>query len=340
MKAIIIFLFCLVFISFCQDTKLNSETFENHYSMVELINKLDVGWKAKFHPKFAIASKNDIKSMLGSLQTPATIRLPRKKAADYSNAADPPEQFDSRTQWPKCESIKEIRDQSKCGSCWAFAVVEALSDRICVSSGQTKQTRISATDLLSCCSSCGYGCDGGYPSEAWSYFQNTGICTGDLYNTKEWCEPYPFPPCAHHLNVSKYPACPDQEYPTPSCSKKCQTGYPTSYAQDKIKGKSSYWVDSDEKVIRQEIMTKGPVSAAFTVYEDFMWYHSGVYRHVTGSSLGGHAIKIIGWGVENNVKYWIVVNSWNEDWGDQGIFKIVRGENHVGIEDEINAGDV
>ncbi len=61
-----------------------------------------------------------------------------------------------------------------------------------------------------------------------------------------------------------------------------------------------------------EIMKNGPVESSFTVYADFPSYKSGVYQHVSGSELGGHAIKILGWGVENNTKYWLVANSWSE----------------------------
>jgi hypothetical protein len=43
-----------------------------------------------------------------------------------------------------------------------------------------------------------------------------------------------------------------------------------------------------------------------------------VYKHTTGKPLGGHAIKILGWGTENGDDYWLVANSWNPDWGDQG----------------------
>lgn len=45
---------------------------------------------------------------------------------------------------------------------------------------------------------------------------------------------------------------------------------------------------------------------------------SGVYQHVSGSLIGGHAIKILGWGVEDGVPYWLCANSWNTDWGDNG----------------------
>ena len=69
-----------------------------------------------------------------------------------------------------------------------------------------------------------------------------------------------------------------------------------------------------------------------------MTYKSGVYHHINGSSLGGHSVKIIGWGIENDVPYWLVANSWNEDWGDKGLFKIKRGSNECGIEKEVVAG--
>ena len=74
-------------------------------------------------------------------------------------------------------------------------------------------------------------------------------------------------------------------------------------------------------------------------YNDFLTYKECVYQHTTGSILGGHAIKIIGWGVtDEGVKYWICVNSWNEFWGDHGTFKIIRGEDHYRKEKSIVTG--
>ena len=85
-------------------------------------------------------------------------------------------------------------------------------------------------------------------------------------------------------------------------------------------------------------MEHGSVEAAFEVYSDFPTYTTGVYHHVSGSYLGGHAIKMMGWGVENGIKYWIIVNSWNPSWGDNGTFKMLRGSNHCGIEDDVGGG--
>ncbi|XP_004695880.2 PREDICTED: cathepsin B, partial [Condylura cristata] len=65
---------------------------------------------------------------------------------------------------------------------------------------------------------------------------------------------------------------------------------------------------------------------------------AGVYQHVTGEMMGGHAVRILGWGVEHGTPYWLVGNSWNTDWGDKGFFKILRGQDHCGIESEIVAG--
>ena len=35
-------------------------------------------------------------------------------------------------------------------------------------------------------------------------------------------------------------------------------------------------------------------------------FTTGVYKHTAGTMLGGHAIKILGWGVEDGTPYWFV----------------------------------
>lgn len=125
----------------------------------------------------------------------------------------------------------------------------------------------------------------------------------------------------------------------PECSKTCRNkNYKIAFKTDKHYGRKFYGVPNKMEQIQLEIMKNGPVQAAFRVYEDFYHYKSGVYQHVTGKMLGGHAVKIIGWGVENEVPYWLVSNSFNTDWGDKGYFKILRGSNHCEIEKIVKAG--
>ena len=61
-----------------------------------------------------------------------------------------------------------------------------------------------------------------------------------------------------------------------------------------------------------------------------LWHKAGVIASTIPKPT--HAIKIIGWGSEDNMDYWLVNNSWNSDWGDHGTFKILRGSNECGIE--------
>lgn len=65
---------------------------------------------------------------------------------------------------------------------------------------------------------------------------------------------------------------------------------------------------------------------------------AGIYKKVYGNAVGRHAIRILGWGIENGESYWLAANSWNSDWGENGFFKIRRGNNECGVENTIIAG--
>ncbi|EJW88238.1 cathepsin B5 [Wuchereria bancrofti] len=230
----------------------------------------------------------------------------------------------------KCES-----------SCWAVAAVEAMSDRICITSKGKKQVILSADDLLSCCKTCGFGCFGGEPMAAWKYWVLSGIVTGSDYTNHSGCRPYPFPPCEHHNNKTHYEPCKHDLYPTPKCDRQCDKNYKKPYKADKYYGEQAYNVENDVELIQKEIMTLGPVEASFEVYTDFLHYIGGIYKHVAGSVGGGHAVKILGWGIDQGVSYWLAANSWNTDWGEDvfsGYFRILRGVDECGIESGIVAG--
>lgn len=304
--------------------------------LVDYVNSQKTTWVAGHNDRFRDVPLSTLKRMNGVLpsiakQPELVMKHPARMLRDL------PKEFDARTQWPNCPSISEIRDQGACGSCWAVAAVEAISDRICIASNGAQKPHLSAEDLNDCCGDkCGHGCNGGYPEVAWKYWAETGIVTGGNFNSTDGCMPYSVPLCDHHV-VGHYPAC-IKVQPTPACVPQCRAGYNVAYESDRQKGKTSYRVDKDPQNIMAEIMKNGPVEAGYTIYSDFYSYKSGVYQHVTGDDHGGHAVKIMGWGEENGTPYWLVANSWNEDWGLKGVFKMIRGTDNCGFESAVVAG--
>jgi len=321
-------------------TWLSEEGQQKRVQIIRYVNQQRSTWRAGFNPRFQGTSFDYLKSLCGSFEDKTGSSLPPK---DIHPVEAIPAAFDSRTQWGSmCPSVSEIRDQSNCGSCWAFGCAEAATDRICIQTNGTYVVELSSEDVLACCGTCGAGCNGGNPSAAWSWLRTTGVVTGNGYHLYDWCDSYALPNCDHHTTGNYTPCSSLPTYPTPSCVKSCdkESTYATSYTDDKRKFSTEYSVPRDVSKIQTDIMTNGPVEASFSVYEDFETYTSGVYVHKTGAYVGGHAVKIIGWGVDGSAStpYWTVANSWNTDWGETGFFRILRGSNECGIEGSIVAG--
>ncbi|KAK1362510.1 Cathepsin B [Heracleum sosnowskyi] len=285
-------------------------------------NNPKAGWKASMNDRFSNYTVSQFKHLLGVKPTPLG-ELQSVPVKIHSERLNLPSQFDARTAWPKCRTIGKYLYQGHCGSCWAFAAVESLSDRFCIQFDMN--ISLSVNDLLACCGfMCGDGCDGGYPIAAWRYFKRSGVVTDE-------CDPY------FDQTGCSHPGC-EPAYPTPKCKKQCVGGN-LLWKKSKHFSVSAYKVQSDPSNIMAEVYKNGPVEVAFTVYEDFAHYKSGVYKHITGEEMGGHAVKLIGWGTSDEGEdYWLMANQWNRSWGDDGYFKIRRGTNECGIEEEVVAG--
>ena len=298
-------------------------------------------WVAGTNDKFEGASLKEIKSLMGTIVDPdwAIIQPARDDARVLND--DIAASFDAREQWPECETvINHVRDQSNCGSCWAHGTTEALNDRICISTGGNFTTLLSVADTTACCGflQCqSMGCNGGQVGTPWNWFKNSGVVTGGDFGSTGTCYNYTMEQCAHHVTSATLKSCDDVKQVAPTCSKSCPDSE-ADYGSDKHTAASSYGFGVLGAVdkIKADIQKYGTVTAAFTVYEDFLTYKSGVYQHQSGSALGGHAIKTIGWGNENGEDYWLCVNSWNNTWGDKGTFKIKMGA--CGINNQMHAG--
>ena len=77
------------------------------------------------------------------------------------------------------------------------------------------------------------------------------------------------------------------------------------------------------------------------IFSDFYTFDPTKEIYVKSANaqrVGGHAVVIDGWGTENGVKYWWARNSWGPEWGQGGYFRILRGVNHCGIEENTLVG--
>lgn len=228
-----------------------------------------------------------------------------------------PKHFDSRKEFPACKRILgTVRDQGKCGSCWAVAATEVMNDRLCIATNGENMAELSPQFALSCFNS-GDGCDGGDVMDTLILAVEKGIPYGGMLD-KEACLPYEFEPCDHPCMVpgTQPSACPT----TCTDGSRMKLVYPKSQPYTCPEG--------DVACIAKEIMAHGSVAVTFgPVHEDFYEHKSGVYEvsSTSGKPLGQHATKLIGWGVtDDGIDYWIMVNSWR-NWGDEGVGRVRMG---------------
>ena len=126
-----------------------------------------VTWIAAAHPRFASEAPGASKPLLGvkgDWKAAIEAAVNRGDLVQWIDNSDTavPDEFDSATNWPHCSKIiGDIRDQSNCGCCWAFAGVEAGSDRMCIATNGSLLVPLSAQDV--CFNSNSDGCDGGMP---------------------------------------------------------------------------------------------------------------------------------------------------------------------------------
>eukprot|EP00689_Sawyeria_marylandensis_P002403 EC823739.1.p1 GENE.EC823739.1~~EC823739.1.p1 ORF type:complete len:172 (+),score=79.64 EC823739.1:123-638(+) len=105
-------------------------------------------------------------------------------------------------------------------------------------------------------------------------------------------------------------------------------------------GRSDFVNFKDIETAMNNLMTYGPIKASFKVYRDFFNYKKGVYQFKSGSFAGGHAVRVVGWGVdsESGLDYWNIANSWGPNWGMSGFFWIKKGSNECEIENGLWTG--
>ena len=326
---------------------------------------------SKTEKKKKTAYRNRNKSMGTSLassplfQAQFSMLAPIKlKPLEMDTQLKLPTSFDGRSVWK--DYITPIRNQGLCGSCYAFSSVFVLATRLAIYSNGKYKYQLSPSKLIFCSNPIEVkdneerpeqelikdtmskkvpfdyttpqslirknimSCSGETLISAWQFLYRFGV-------PEDSCLGYGDNENASAMNLTL----------TDVVEKSCVEVLGSSL--DKCMDNETmishraggyYSIPKNEYDIRRDIYHWGPCSSGFVIHDDFLdWNGKGVYVWDKKSDVvGGHAIVIMGWGEEGGKKYWIVRNSWGEDWGDKGYFKILRGENHCEIEENVFTG--
>lgn len=212
---------------------------------------------------------------------------------------DIPESID----WVEKGAVTPAKDQGNCGSCWAFAAVATLEGQYFLTTGEL--LNFSEQNLLDCASKGDYdndGCNGGFSEEALKYvLDNDGIQTGDTY-----------------------------KYETREDKCRYREEYRGTEIEDYV-----YSEPNDENLLANLVAEKGPV-AVYMNSTFLKQYERGVYNGPCNNNTN-HAVTLVGYGHDTNGgDYWLVKNSWGEDWGENGYLRIARNkENLCGIANKV-----
>ncbi|XP_036449126.1 cathepsin L1-like [Colossoma macropomum] len=202
--------------------------------------------------------------------------------------------------WRARGYVTRVKDQSHCGSCWAFSATGALEGQMFKKT--KKLVRLSEQQLVDCSGSYGnHGCQGGSMGKAFKYIKSSGGL--------------------------------ETAYTYPYQAKEGQCKFSNQRAWAKCSGYRK--VPHTERALRNAVATIGPISVAIDASRhSFQLYKSGVYDEPACSSTKmNHAVLLVGYGTTRRGKdYWLVKNSWGTGWGDKGYIKMSRNKrNQCGI---------
>ncbi|XP_020149722.1 cysteine proteinase 1 [Aegilops tauschii subsp. strangulata] len=224
-----------------------------------------------------------------------------------------PTEFD----WREHGAVGPVKDQGSCGSCWSFSTSGALEGANYLATGKLEV--LSEQQLVDCdheCDpseprACDAGCNGGLMTTAFSYLAKAG----GLETEKDY--PYTGKNSACKFDKSKIAA--------------------------QVKNFSTVAIDEDQ--IAANLVKHGPLAIGINAV--FMQTYIGGVScpYICGRHLD-HGVLLVGYGSAGYAPlrfkekpYWIIKNSWGENWGESGYYKICRGphvKNKCGVDSMVS----
>jgi len=193
--------------------------------------------------------------------------------------------------WRRNNAVTIVKNQGDCGSCWSFSSTGSIEGINAIKNNVL--LNVSEQQLVDCSVKYGNkGCDGGLMDYAFKYVIDDGLCSEEQYpytGQQDFCKSIQ---CKTIVRINDY---------------------------------------SDIQPNREDVLkvavAQQPVSVAIQAnLTSFKFYKSGIYQDPDCGNQLDHGVLIVGYGYDSNydLDYWIVKNSWSEEWGENGYVKILR----------------
>ncbi|XP_056639424.1 uncharacterized protein LOC130446921 isoform X3 [Diorhabda sublineata] len=271
--------------------------FKNNLNMIDLLNKYEQGTAKYGINQFADLTQKEFSSLHGlrtDLQSENNVPFPVAEIPDI----DLPTGFD----WREKNAVTEVKDQGFCGSCWAFSTTGNVEGQYAIK--YKNLTSLSEQELVDC-DKLDEGCNGGLMDNAYRTIEKLGGLESE------------------------------KEYPYDGRDEKCH--FNTSQVVARIT--SAVNISHNETDMAKWLTKNGPIAIAINA-NAMQFYMGGVshpFKIFCNPKSLDHGVLIVGYGVHTStirkkiLPYWIVKNSWGTSWGEQGYYRVYRGDGTCGL---------
>jgi len=269
-------------------------TFYKNMLQVDLLNKLEQGSATYGMTQFSDMTTEEFKALYS--------RPISEKDLFYADmmpeAEDVEEEFynNDEVDWRTEGAVTPVKNQGQCGSCWAFSTTGNIEGRWFIKTGDL--ISLSEQELVDC-DKVDYGCEGGLPFQAYAEVMRLGGLVKE------------------------------SDYKYKGVEKKCHMDKSKVVAT--VTGREQ--VSTNEKTIAAYVAKNGPVSIGINA-NMMQFYEGGVAhprKYLCKPSELDHGVLIAGYGTDGGDPYWLVKNSWGPSWGEEGYYRVYRGDGTCGV---------
>jgi cathepsin L len=256
---------------------------------IKEVNQSNGNWTAG-HNQFSDWHYAEYKAILGY----------RRSELMTKNIKVFPETNADTVNWTEKGAVTPVKDQGQCGSCWSFSTTGSLEGAHQIATGELLS--FSEQQLVDCAGIKygNMGCNGGLQTYAYNYYE--------AGHKAELEKTYPYT----SGTTRKSGSC---QYDEGSATAVTVTDYTDVTPNNKSQMKAA--------------LNQQPLAVAIEADKMcFQTYKSGVMDNSRCGTKLDHAVLAVGYGTDSasGLDYWLVKNSWNTTWGDNGYIKLAMND--------------